>query len=251
MNHVVKSQYQEGFTLIELMLSMSFISILLLAIAMTILQIGTTYNKGLALKEVNQASRNIAADVRKSLSSAPDIKYATDYVTIRNDANTAFVGGRLCLGSYSYVWNTLNAFGKPDTKSDDDSHLAVFEKTPYREVQFVKVPDPSKIYCAKKPTGELVYLNIRTADNDVAQELLSEGDHALSLTQLTFTQSTSARDDATREALYTLNYTLGTGLITAMNADQSACLDASHLNSDLSYCNVVQFSIVVRAGSGV
>ena len=251
MNHGVSIRRQKGFTLIELMLAMSFISVLLLAVAMTIIQIGTIYNKGLALKELNQASRDVATDVRKALSAADGIDTSKDYVEVKNDGNTAVAGGRICLGSYSYIWNTLAAIGDPEVATDDDSHLTHYESNPNKIVQLVKIPDPSKIYCAKQTSGALTYQNIRNADTNVAQELLAEGDHALSITRLSLTGSSTARDDATREALYTFNYTLGTGSLTAMNLDQSACLDASQAKSDLAYCNVVQFSLVVRAGSGV
>jgi len=249
MNHGVSIRRQKGFTLIELMLAMSFISVLLLAVAMTIIQIGTIYNKGLALKELNQASRDVATDVRKALSAADGIDTSKDYVEVKNDGNTAVAGGRICLGSYSYIWNTLAAFGDPEDATDNDSHLTHYESNPNKIVQLVKVPDPSKIYCAKQTSGALTYQTIRNADTDVAQELLAQGDHSLSITHLSLTPST--RDDATREALYTFNYTPGTGSLTAMNLDQSACLDASQAKSDLAYCNVVQFSLVVRAGSGV
>lgn len=251
MNLVAKSNRQKGFTLIELMLAMGFISVLLLAIAMTIIQIGTVYNKGLSLKEVNQASRDIATDVRKSLSAADGIDLSTDYVEIKNDSNTAVAGGRICLGSYSYIWNTLGAMGEIDKPSDDDSHLTRFESDTNKIVQLVKVPDPSKIYCAKQTTGGLTYPNIRAADTAVAQELVSQGDHSLSITKLSLTDSSTAKDDAIHQALFTFNFTLGTGSITAMNDDQSKCLAANQANSDLAYCNVVQFSLVVRAGSGV
>ena len=69
---------QRGFTLIELMLAMTFISVLLLAIAMTIIQIGNIYNKGTTVKEINQAARAIADDVSRSASAASALNIDTD-----------------------------------------------------------------------------------------------------------------------------------------------------------------------------
>ena len=68
MNRAAK---QTGFTLIELMLAMTFISVLLLAIAMTIIQIGTIYNRGVTLKEVSQAARSISDELNRSITRRP------------------------------------------------------------------------------------------------------------------------------------------------------------------------------------
>jgi Tfp pilus assembly protein FimT len=238
MNHVVKNK--QGFTVIELMLAMSFIAILLLAIAMTVIQIGTIYNKGLALKEVNQMSRDLATDFRKSLSSVEAITLASDYVT-----NSA--GGRVCMGTVSYLWNTGKALKNNDTNLTWYGNDAAHTKT----VRFVKVSDISRIYCAKTGTGALVYRDIRAADASQAQELMMEGDHNLNINKFVLTTSPSAYDSTTLQQLYTLDYIIGSGDISAMNANQSGCLNAGTAGSDLSYCNVQEFSLVIRAGNRV
>ena len=51
--------YKKGFTLIELMLAMSFISVLLLSIAMVGIQAGKMYSRGIVLRDVNKAGRDI------------------------------------------------------------------------------------------------------------------------------------------------------------------------------------------------
>ena len=237
MNHVVK---KDGFTIIELMLAMSFISVLLLAIAMTVIQIGNIYNKGLTLKEVNQTSRDITSDFTKSLQSAAVISLDTDYVT-----TTA--GGRVCLGTYSYIWNTIAGFKSNDPNlswyGNDTGHT--------HKLHFVKVPDSSKIYCAKSGTGALTYRDIRAVDVPQAQELILEGDHNLNINKFALSSYSSAADSTTSEQLYTLNFTIGSGDISAMNSDQSACLNAGQAGADLAYCSVQQFSIAIRAGNGV
>lgn len=50
-----------GFTIIELMLSMTFLAMLMLVIALTTIQISNIYNKGVTLREVNQAGRSVSA----------------------------------------------------------------------------------------------------------------------------------------------------------------------------------------------
>lgn len=249
MNHVAK----KGFTLIELMLAMTFIAVLLLAVAMTIIQIGASYNKGLALKEVNQTSRDLAADFRKALSSVEAISLTDDYVT-----NSA--GGRVCLGTYSYIWNTAAALDKRTDSSitwfDADTGLAAANR---RAVHFVKVSDSARLYCAKDGTGALSYKTIRKVDdptstsyaNTGAEELIQDGDHSLNIGTFGITTSTSASDSTTGQQLYTINYTITSGKISTMDATQSACLDPSDLNSDINYCAVEQFSLVIRAGNRV
>ena len=48
---------RRGFTLIELMLAIAFISMLLLAIAAVGIQVGRIYTRGIVLRDVNQAGR--------------------------------------------------------------------------------------------------------------------------------------------------------------------------------------------------
>jgi len=236
MNHVDK----RGFTLIELMLAMTFISVLLLGIAMTVIQIGTVYNRGMALKEVNQSARDIGADVQRNLSTAQGI-------TLDKDFRPTSSGGRLCLGTVSYIWNTGKALENNDPTTvwyqNDPSHT--------RKVRFVKVPDTSKIYCAVNSTDALTYTTIRTVDVAEAQELLREGDHALNIHKFILTSDDAAVDLVTAQRLYMLDYTIGSGQISTMNTTQSACKTPGQAGADLSYCNVQPFSLVIRAGSKV
>lgn len=236
MNHVAKRS--EGFTLIELMLAMTFIAALLLAIAMTIIQIGTIYNKGTVLKEINQSGRSIGDDVKRTAAAAPTINLTTDYVT-------SSAGGRLCFGTYSYVWNTAYAI------EHNDSNVTKYQSAPTNQIHLVKVPDIAKLYCAKTSGGTLTYKTIRTADTPQAQELLPAGDHTLGVNQFILPATQTVSDDTTGQSLYTLNYALGSGSTNAMATDQLSCLPPGTPNSDIDYCSVQQFSLVLRAGDKV
>lgn len=242
MNHVVKKS--QGFTLIELMLAMGFVSALLLAIAMTIIQIGAIYNQGTTLREINQASRDISEDLRRSISSAGTINIAEDYVLTPNDTNA--VGGRLCLGNYTYIWN----YAKAIDANPNDTNLTKYGTPPTGEMPIlIKVPDSEGIYC-DKDAGGLVYKNIRGADVPLAQELLKLGDHELGVHKLGFISPipASATNDSIGQALYSIEFVIGTNKIEALNTDQSACLTADQPNADPLYCNVQKFTLVVRAG---
>ncbi len=243
MNHVVKRTRQtqpiSGFTLIELMLSMTFLAILLLAIAMTIIQIGTIYNKGIVVKEINQIGRLIGDDVKRTSAAAASINLTTDYVP-----STA--GGRFCLGEFSYIWNTTVAI------ENNDPNLTTYEGSSIvaRPLHFVKLPDSPKDYCKKEvSTGGLLFEEIRAADISETQELIPSGDHSLGINKFSIPVTTFVTDDTIQQSVYTLNYTIGSGLTRTMTTDQSACLGPGQANADLEYCAVEQFSIVLRTGS--
>lgn len=240
MNHVAKKN--TGFTLVELMLAMAFLSGLLLIIALTIIQIGAIYNQGTTLREVNQASRDISEDLRRSIASAGSLDLTTDYVLRPNATSPA--GGRLCLGTYSYIWN----YAKTPDGSADLTRLGSSSSSP--RVILVKVPDAGKIYCAKDSGGAITNKNIRELDVPLTQELLKAGDHELGVHNISFNSPipASATNDAIGQSLYSITYTIGTNKVVAMNADQTACLPAGDANSDLLYCQVQQFTLVVRAG---
>lgn len=243
MNHVVK---QKGFTLIELMLAMAFISMLLLAIALTIIQVGVIYNKGMTLKEVNQSARTIDVELRRAVSSSEAFDLSKKFVT---DS----AGGRLCLGQNSYIWNYAKAITNNDTKLTRYEVTSL--NTTLSPIRFLKVPDPAGIYCAKLANGNYVNPTVRTADANVTSnkttELLKAGDRTLSIHQFTVTSDASAKDTTTGQQLYHISFTIGTGVVSALTADQSACLPPNDPNSDFAYCTVQQFSLVVRAGDRV
>ena len=74
---------QNGFTMIELMLSVTFIAILLLAIAMLIIQMSGMYNKGLTLREASQAGQFISSEIQRSLNQT--YSNAVVYVNLPDD----------------------------------------------------------------------------------------------------------------------------------------------------------------------
>jgi type II secretory pathway pseudopilin PulG len=248
MNHV-RNIKQQGFTIIELTLAMMFISFLLLGIALTIIQIGAVYNQGSLAKEINQVSRDINDDLDRTISASGSLTLATDYM-LRPSA-TAPAGGRLCLGTYTYVWNYAKAINSANVNVT--KYLAGPDgTTPSSPIRLVKVPDPGKLYCAKSGTA-FTYPNIRSVDTPNAQELLQAGDRELGIHNFAFISPVpaSATDASTGQQIYSLTYTIGTSNIAALDATQSACLAPSIVNADPLYCNVQKFSLVVRAGNGV
>lgn len=252
MNHVDKKQ--QGFTIIELMLAMTFVAFLLIGISATIIQFGTIYNQGTTTKEINQASRDLNNDLKRTISTAGTLKLSTDFVLSPHsasvDASTAD-GGRLCLGTYSYLWNYAKALKLPIAAGaityQDNS------VTPQDEsrnlIRMVKVVDPSKSYCALNATGGLNLTKVSVADQVKTVELLKSGDHDLGIHQFVIPSlATSAEDGATGQKLYSISYVIGTSQVSALNSDQSECVASDKPGADPLYCNVQQFGLVIRAG---
>jgi len=242
MNHVAKKQ-NAGFTLIELILAMTFISILLLAIAMTVIQVGSMYNKGMTLKETNQTGRDIATDIQRDIAASKAFSLTTDYLVVNGGA-PANGTGRLCLGSATYIWNLGNTPTGSRIKYSSPAKAAI-------PINLVKVPDANKLYCAKNPNNTLMQTDIRTADTDNAKELLA-GDHSLIVYKFALAPgSANTVDSLTEQQLYQLSFTISTDKISAIDTTKGTCLPPGNINSDMNYCSVQDFSLVVRAGKKV
>lgn len=243
------SRAAKGFTLIELMLAMGFLSVLLLGIAMTIIQVGAIYNRGVTLKDVNQASRDISDDILRTTVSAGSITLANDYVQVPTSG--AATGGRLCLGSYSYIWNYAKALavaGAPNTTKYD---IPPTGTAPTDPIRFVRVADPKGIYCDLNGIGGIANVNIQGTDVSSAQELLKSGDHELGIHEFRIVPPVaSASDTGTRQQLFSIKMTIGTSKISAIDFSgaQPACRLPGDPDSDLMYCDVQSFTIVVRIG---
>ena len=132
---------KKGFTLIELSLSIVFISILSITIVMIINNTITSYRRGLTLNKINSTGMDLVDDLRgavqnsstESIDSACSRLYSDNAVVqaclndkahnfvsvVRNDRviigdgtanreqiDNAPVFGAFCTGSYSYIWNS-------------------------------------------------------------------------------------------------------------------------------------------------
>ena len=169
---------------------------------------------------------------------------------------TSTAGGRLCLGNYSYIWNTAQGLANNDTalaKFEPNTTAGWSDATILR---LVRVEDTARIYCATGPLGSLLQKDIRSEDAGKTDILLETGEHtinvlAIEVSPTVVTPGDTNYDAATDQRLITVTYRLGTGDIQAMEDDQTACLPPSDPNSDIAYCTVQEFTIAVRAGNGV
>ena len=60
----------KGFTLVELMLAMAGVAVLLVSIVVTTMQLMGMYHKGLTVKSINQAGREINDMIRRDSLAA-------------------------------------------------------------------------------------------------------------------------------------------------------------------------------------
>lgn len=139
---MLKRSSKTGFTLVELSFSIAFISILSLTLVAIIMHMTSTYQHGIALKQINTTGSDLADDLRAAIadSSAKNLTdlcgtYYVDNSTASNDCmndgaysftylvrmqnvtiapgtasekkiNSTPVFGAFCSGSYSYIWNS-------------------------------------------------------------------------------------------------------------------------------------------------
>jgi type II secretory pathway pseudopilin PulG len=234
MNRVDNQKH--GFTIIELMLAMAFVSALLLAIAMTVIQIGNIYNSGITYKDVNQVGGTISNELQRSIAVSTPFKISdigSDSKYIKQD-----FGGRLCTGTYSYIWNygtalAANIPGRLNIYTADSSNL----------IRFVKINDSDGSYCTY-PSKEIEPIS--------AVELLDAGQHNLAIHSFKISSTESVTDDMTGQQLYNIEFELGTNNTDAITTDSSGyhiCKKPTESGSDTLYCSVIRFNLTARAGN--
>lgn len=224
---------KQGFTLIELMLAMTFISILLLSITMVGIQAGRMYSRGVVLRDVNQAGRDISDTFRRDFLQANAGKINITGLRVPNNEN--WTTGRLCLGAHSYVWNNPKYL-------DDPSLLGANRlfKVDGNPINLVRVVDADGGLCKRDGSGRYP----ETVDMAKSSNLLrpiSSGDGSIGIHNVTLEKITS---DSSREALYRLTFTLGTSKMSEIR--NSSCKAPDEAESNFEFCAINKFEMIVR-----
>jgi type II secretory pathway pseudopilin PulG len=215
-----------GFTLIELSLSMSFVAVLLLAIAMLVIQITAIYNKGFTLREVDETGQFITSELQRKLNQTgrESVVYVQDF-----DGGK---GGRLCAGNTVYAWNY------PATISPNDPQAENYRGS--SDIRFMKFSGTKQDYCEPDDNGNYGQIPAE------AVELLSGGNSNLMLTKFTIDAYTPDGDAS--QSIYQITMAIGTagtsdsGLISGNNCDKTGDM------SD-EYCAINQFVFSARSGN--
>lgn len=141
------NKQKPGFTLVELSIAIAFISMLLLSVALVISNTISSYKKGISMKLVNSAGRDLIDEFTNAIADSPSYSFESlcatyyDPAAIGNDNykkcvedsaynliyqqwytkisrdggvtyNNSPVFGVFCTGKYSYIWNTGYTFGQ-------------------------------------------------------------------------------------------------------------------------------------------
>jgi hypothetical protein len=75
--------------------------------------------------------------------------------------------------------------------------------------------------------------------------MLASGDNSLAVQS--FTVANDSTDPASGEAIYSISYVIGTNDQAALSPDYTSCKAPDQSGSDLNYCSINRFDIVVRA----
>ena len=216
---------KSGFTIVELMLSVSFIAVLLIAITLLTIQMTSIYNKGLTIREANQAGQFIASDVQRALNDSFDDGVDSTAVTLPDGK-----GGRLCTGSVVYAWNfpaffsDATAINRIGTSSD---------------VRFVRFSGNADTYCKPSLT------NVWEPLPSTAKELLSGGNANVALHSVEVDGQTVSEDS--RQTIYYIRMVVGTANTGLLTADGSQCR-AEDDKAD-QWCAINEFTFTARSGS--
>lgn len=296
---------KQAFTIVEVLLAMAFLSMLILMIGYVVYNMINIYNKGMSIKDVNKTADLIISDMQNSIANSGDIKCAIKYdnrnnmerldtegetcraLIRRGDSANNITGGALCTGKNSYLWNYGDKLQELAGKSASDRE--VLEKKLFRyknqanqstPVRMVRIRDDSAVYCSTSPdltgmvdsatSGSLPALygnNINSlSPKDKVSELIEASDRDLALHS--FSVTSSAPDEHTNQALYEIEFVLGTFHNKLIETNDVSCknlkqategkkrpdgsVDDSEKSGqfDLGYCAVNKFNFATRAVKG-
>lgn len=219
-----------GFTLIELMLSMAFIGILLVTMTLAVMYVSKMYSKGITLKSINQAGREVGAAIQRD---AGNLAHISNYY-VPQDAPGAKSVGRLCLGAYSYIWSDPAALRDGSALEYTDASV---------QIVFARVEDGGGALC------EYIAAESKYPDEVLqskVKELLpnDKGDYAIhSLTA----KPLPATGPGVNERLFDIEYVIGTNEEGTIDAAQT-CVPPGGADNNFDFCAVNNFELIVRAG---
>lgn len=237
-----------GFTIIELMLAVTALSVLLLAIAMLSLQVGAIYQRGMTLRSMNQSARELSDVMRRDFLQAKSSDIFKQpsgqnaYVTVSSGG--VVYGGRICLGNESYVWNTARGLANPSSpklaKQGGNKPINLIRM---RDIggQFCRPTSPSGDYLMNIPSDPGVTHLLRPRNNDTV----------LALHDMKAIRIAAASSDVD-ESLHRIEFTLGTSegsdfYDNSTVPTSKTCRPPADNQSNAEYCAINFFQIVVRS----
>jgi prepilin-type N-terminal cleavage/methylation domain-containing protein len=222
------SRNNRAFTIVELMLAMSVLSMLLLAIAMLVIQIGQIYNKGVTLKSLNQAASVVSKDIQSTLGQAD--ASAVKVVASLPGTNGS---GRMCTGTITYAWNTAR-----DTSAQVSTRNKYSGADAGKEIRLARIDDKGGNLC----------------DLDIASNSYAPIDHTKSREMLPTSQYDFAVHDlyiGSNPSDLTLHWVvmkIGSTNISDTNLTTQQCLVGTGVGD---YCGISTFEFTSKSNSEV
>ena len=281
-----KNGFCDGFTLVELSLSLVLIAVLSLIIALLIMNILSSYRRGLALNQVNTAGIDIVDDMRTAVqrsSAKSAIEKCKDvysgqseniarceenegreFIVSAKEAVVQGVGlvpvtGVFCTGTYSYIWNSGYFFAQ---KSDVEGALKTkftysngrndYTKDDFR---LLKVWDTGRIVCVavSKKAFENNTIDVRNEGliTEEPVDLLASADAGLALYDLSAITSTE-KGAVSGGLFYTVSFVLGTvqGGVNIAASGNFCSVPNDYENQSFDYCSINKFNFAARATGG-
>lgn len=262
------SNKRTGFTLVELSLSIVFISILSIAIVMVISNAVSAYHRGITLNKVNTAGMDIVDEIRSAIQESPatEVEDLKD-VIVKKEAQVQVgnagaanvpVYGAFCTGKYSFVWNSGYVFSE-DVRDRNELGRAVLyvvesEGEPIGGFRLLKVKDSNREACknVSQPTGssgEYIF-SVSESSAESVVEILADGESNLALYDL----SAELPADGGSNLFYSVSFILGTvqGGINIKSAGDY-CATPGGYNaaiSNFSYCAINKFNFSAQTTGG-
>jgi prepilin-type N-terminal cleavage/methylation domain-containing protein len=206
---------QKGFTLTELMLAMAFVSFMLLFLMTAVIHLMRTYNKGVAMRQINQSGRQFAEDFSRTA------KYAN-----LGDIKTDTVHNRICLNGVTYAWNLNDPTATVPVPALANGYLS---PNTAEKFSMVRVADNGGSLCSNA--------GINVIDKASAKEMLPVG---LNVKKVSFSTST------TDPRLVSVSFIFSTG---GYNAPDVSALTptgfACKPGSDGAFCAFADFDVTV------
>lgn len=228
--------FNPGFTVVELMLAIGFISVLLLSVAMVAIQAGKMYNRGIVMRTVNQSGRTISDSLRRDFlqSSATKIVRSNNPVILVREGGEVR-SGRICLGQYSYVWNGASAIDNPEVRTSGSGVV----RSGGQAINLARVVDENATLCQE--TSGTYPSEIDPVRVTHLLRPITGADVAIAVHH--FTAERVVTTDQS-ESLYKLSFTLGTSAVAELQ--DNTCRPPDDDQANFTFCAINNFEMIVR-----
>ena len=251
---------KNGFTLVELSLSMVFIAILSVIIVLVINGTVSSYRRGITLNLLNTVGSELVSDITTAVQESPidgELCHNNDddglcrhvlrinYAEVESKSIPA--SGAFCTGKYSYVWNSGYYFD--NNYQIEAEKMRVVDKDG-REVlsgfKLAKILDTERNACLPNTDG-INEIKISGGEAD-AEDVLDENNSGVAVYNF---EVYPPVDGGSGGQLYIVSLTLGTAQSGMnINVAGSKCAAPAESNSNPDYCAINTFRFAALANGG-